>query len=86
MTKRKTIELDCPPGNPRPGDLIGNVVKGTVLEQHTQPANPHGACFGNWTWDYTDKVSEEEWRAVQEVTKPRIIQLYNSGAIRYGSW
>jgi hypothetical protein len=23
-----TIDLDCPPGSPRPGDLIGGVIEG----------------------------------------------------------
>jgi len=27
----KTIELDCPPGQPRPGDLIDGVIEGTGL-------------------------------------------------------
>jgi hypothetical protein len=28
----KTIILDCPPGHPRPGDLIAGVIEGTGLE------------------------------------------------------
>lgn len=81
-----TIELDCAPGGVRPNELIGRVIAGTVLEQHTQPDAPNSTFFGNWTWNYTEKVTEEEWKAVQEFTKPRVQRLYNEGFIRYGSW
>lgn len=82
----KTIELDCAPGGIRPGELITGVVKGTVLEQHTEPNNPKGMFFGNWTWDYEGKVTDEEWLKAQEVTKVRIARLFHEGFIRYGSW
>lgn len=32
----KTIELDCPPGGIRPGDLIDGVIKDTGLELKNQ--------------------------------------------------
>lgn len=78
----KSIELDCPPGTPRPGDLIDAIVKGTQLEG----ALPRPSMFfGNWTWHF-DSVSDDDWVKIQEVTKLRIIRLYQQGVIRYGSW
>lgn len=77
----QSIELDCPPGNPRPGDLIESVIQGTGLPRR----EPCSTFFGNWKWDYND-ISNEEWKDVQPILKQRITELYNSGTIRYGSW
>jgi len=44
----QTIELDCAPGFPRPGDLIGGVISGLGLEAR----DPASMFFGNWAWDY----------------------------------
>lgn len=77
----KTIELDCAPGGPRPGDLIGEVIKDTGLPLRERTS----AFFGNWTWDYSD-IPDDVWIKAQETTKPRITALYNAGVIRYGSW
>ena len=79
--KAQTIELDCPPGSPRPGDLIYGVIAGTGLpERHSV-----SRLMGNWTWDYND-IPIEKWEAIQPTLIERITKLYNSGRIRYGSW
>lgn len=78
----RTIELDCPPGFPRPGDLIGGVIEGTGLPEIA----PCSMLFGEWTYDYTNLVTAEKWAEVQPILKERITALYNAGAIRYGSW
>lgn len=77
----QTIMLDCPPGNPRPGDLIDSVIKGTGLPKRDTVSR----LFGNWTWDYSD-IPQEKWEKAQATLKERITKLYISGAIRYGSW
>lgn len=77
------IELDCPPGNPRPGDLIADVVKGTPLEGKL--GDTVSRSFGCWTWAFPD-VSEFEWKLAQKTIGPRVEALYNAGKIRYGSW
>lgn len=77
----KTIELDCPPGYPRPGDLIANVIKGTGLLLK----DDCGRFFGNWTWNYSE-VSDEDWEKAKPILKKRISALYDAGVIRYGSW
>ncbi len=77
----QTIELDCPPGDPRPGDLIEGVIKGTGLPLR----EPVGKAFGNWTWDYSD-ITEDKWLEAKKILAVRIDALYTAGAIRYGSW
>lgn len=78
----ETIELDCPPGAPRPADLISGIVEGTGLklpEEHPTP------FFGAVVYSFD--ISREEWELlIQPVIKPRITALYNAGVIRYGSW
>ena len=78
---QQTIELDCPPGDPRSGDLIEGVIEGTGLELR----EPVSKLFGQWTWDYSD-VPSEKWAEVKPILKERITALHNSGRIRYGSW
>ena len=77
----QTIELDCAPGAVRPGSLIAGVIKDTGLEERDSV----GKFFGNWTWNYND-VPKRVWKKIQPTLKERITALYNSGAIRYGSW
>lgn len=78
---RQSIELDCPPGEPRPGDLIASVIEGTGLELR----EPISKVFGNWAWSYSD-VPAELWATIKPILKERITALYNRGVIRYGSW
>lgn len=77
----QTIELDCAPGTPRPDSYIAGVIQNTGLPLR----DPVGNFFGNWTWDYSD-VPADTWKAIQPTLKERVIALYNSGRIRYGSW
>ncbi len=81
ITQTQTIELDCPPGTTRPGDLIHGVIEGTGLETREAVTK----IFGEWTWDYND-LSPEKWAKAQPILKERITALYNSGRIRWGSW
>ena len=81
MAKKQSINLDCPPGCPRPGDLIAGVIKGLGLKKKDTVSR----FFGNWIWDYSE-VSEKKWKAVQPTLKERIEKLYHQGVIRYGSW
>jgi hypothetical protein len=77
----ESIELDCPPGSPRPGDLIDGVIAGTGLPNK----GPGSKFFGNWTWYYD--IPRDEWESrIQPIIEPRIKQLLENGSIRYGSW
>lgn len=77
----QTIELDCAPGALRPGDLIGKVIEGTGLPDR----EPVSKFFGCWTWEYKD-IPVELWLRIRPTLKTRVTALYESGAIRYGSW
>lgn len=77
----QTIELDCAPFTARPDSYIGGVIAGTGLPKR----EPVSKFFGNWVWDYSD-IDPAEWVRIQPTLKERITKLYNSGAIRYGSW
>ncbi len=84
MFKKMTeqyIELDCPPGYPRPGDLISDIIEGTELPKRETVSR----LFGNWVWDYSD-IDPEVWKKIQPMIKERIEKLYKDGSIRYGSW
>ena len=77
----ETIDLDCPPGHPRPDDLIEGVLDGTGLVA----GEPVAMFFGNWTWEFD--VDRETWETkIQPIIKPRIEALYHEGVIRYGTW
>lgn len=77
----QTIEIGCPPGNPRPGDLLPGVIEGTGLKVR----RPVSALFGDWEWDYSD-VDEETWKKAKPIVKERLSKLYDSGVVRYASW
>jgi hypothetical protein len=78
-----SIELDSPPMSTRPGDLLSSVLKGTELTCGDFVNT--GRLFGNWTFNVI-KEKEEIYKKNVEHFKNQITKLYNSGAIRYGSW
>jgi hypothetical protein len=75
------IELDCPPGDPRPGGLIEDAIKGAGLELRQDVSR----FFGSWIWDYSD-IPAERWERVRPILKRDITRLYRRKLIRYGSW
>jgi hypothetical protein len=77
----QTIDIDCPPGHPRPGDLIDQVLSGTGLPVREAESR----VFGNWQWNYSD-IDPEVWKAANPIIKTRLTELYNNGVIRYASW
>ena len=77
----QTIEIGCPPGNPRPKDLLPSVIEGTGLEVR----DPVSMSFGDWEWDYND-IDPKKWKEIQPTLKDRLVALHNSGVVRYCSW
>jgi hypothetical protein len=78
---QQTIELDCPPGSTRPKDLIEGILKDTGLTVTEHPTPMFGYV------QYSFDVDREEWTSrIQPIIKPRIMNLYDMGVIRYGSW
>lgn len=78
-----SIELDCAPGSPRPGDLLPAVLDGTGIQ--LDPNKPDSAFFGNWKW-VIPAEQHEQYATVKELIRNRIMDLYHLGRIRYGSW
>lgn len=83
MTTHYTIEIDCAPGNPRPGDYLPFILEGTGVE--LDPENPAMKLFGCWTWIIPES-QESNYEQHRDLIKARIQELYHSGKIRYGSW
>lgn len=81
MVTEQSIELDCAPGDPRPGDLIAGVIADTDLILK----DPVSKFFGCWKWDYSE-VDHLHWELIKPILKERITALYNDNIIRYGSW
>jgi len=80
-----SIELDCPPGYPRPKELIDGVIEGTGFNLNDfETANPF---FGNQVWILKAELNRDaEFRKAKPIFKERIEALYDRGVIRYGSW
>ena len=77
----QTIEIGCPPGYPRPGDLLPDVVEGTGLGVRESCSR----LFGDWTFDYSD-VPKEIWDKANPIIEKRLRDLYNKGIARYVGW
>lgn len=83
--EEQSIELDCPPGNPRPGDLFPGVLRGTGLTPSDFALT--SKLFGNWTWHLTNPAKSDLFEEVRYTSiKERVEALYHAGCIRYGSW
>jgi len=81
-TEMESIDLDCPPGSIRPGNLIGDVIRGLGIEPIKPDQTPF---FGAARYEFD--ITREEWETKYQPTiKARITALYNAGVIRYGSW
>jgi hypothetical protein len=81
-----SIELDCPPGKPRPNDLIEDVLKDSGLVVADFEAGV--PFFGHQTWILKegDADKDAKFTAARPVFADRIAALYHAGLIRYGSW
>jgi hypothetical protein len=77
---KQEIFLDCPPGEPRPGDLMPALLKGTGLPLREDI----GRLFGHWVWDYRD-IPQGVWNAAVPLIERRMIRLFNAGIIRAGA-
>jgi len=78
-----SIEMDCPPGAPRPGDLLPDVLAGTGIV--IDPEDAVSRSFGNWKWIIPVEFASH-YDLHRELIKSRIQRLYKLGRIRYGSY
>lgn len=77
----KIIEIGCPPGTPRPDVYLERALEGTGIV----PINTLSRLFGDWTWDYTNEITDEVWVKHRETIYDRLVSYYNEGRIRYAS-
>lgn len=85
IVEEQSIELDAPPGAIRPFELLTVVLRDTGFTSNDFD-NPV-PLFGHCTFTLTNKAKSDLFEKVRySVIKPRIEKLYQSGAIRYGSW
>jgi hypothetical protein len=77
---KQEIHLECPPGEPRPVDLLPALLKGTGLPVREDV----GRLYGHWIWDYSD-ILRDVWDAAVPVVERRLIRLFNAGIIRAGA-
>ena len=81
-----SIEIDCPPGFPRPGDLFPAVLANTGLT--VADFDNTNKLFGHWTWvlkegnPYRDALFTRN----REVFRVRLTEMYEAGYARYVSW
>jgi hypothetical protein len=78
-----SIEIDCKPGNPRPGDLLPGVLEGTGLTEKDFVLA--GTFFGNWTW-VVKHQKRRDYEKHRDAIKRRLTILHDSGVVRYASW
>jgi hypothetical protein len=77
---KQEIHLECPPGEPRPSDLLPALLKGTGLPVREDV----GRLYGHWIWDYSD-IPRDVWDAAVPLIERRMIRLFNAGIIRAGA-
>lgn len=78
-----SIDLDAPPGAVRPDALLEGVLRDTGLTP--EDFKNTSRFFGNWEFVLLPG-KEELYEKVRADIKEKVCALYNSGAIRYGSW
>jgi len=77
------IDIDCPPGPLRPNAVLQWVLQGSSLAP--EDFDNTGRTFGNWT--FVPKPEKlDEYGTQRNHIKARIIEAYEHGFIRYGSW
>jgi len=87
LTRHKdfSIELDCPPGNPRPKDLIESVLVETGLTVDDFDTAP--PWFGHQTWILKESAGKDAlFTSCKPTFKERCTALYNAGIVRYATW
>lgn len=77
---KQEIHLECPPGEPRPGDLIAELIGDTGLPLRHDVSR----VFGHWTWEYND-IARTVWEKAVPLIGHRMMELYERNIIRAGS-
>lgn len=77
------IQIDCPPGAPRPDFWLPEVIKDTGLESADFQVT--SKLFGHWIFQLTntEKSGVFDDKSKKSVIVNRLRDLYNDGRIRY---
>jgi hypothetical protein len=78
---KQEIHLECPPGEPRPGDLMPALLHGTGLPVREDVSELR--FFGHWVWHYSD-IPRDVWEAAIRRIERRMVRLLHAGIIRAG--
>lgn len=76
---KQEIHLECSPADPRPDDLMPELLRDTGIPLRDSESR----LFGHWEWDYSD-ISREAWEAAVPIIMRRLTRLYRDGVIRAG--
>lgn len=81
-----SIEIDCPPGDPRPGDLFPDVLADTGLTEEDFEIT--SKVFGNWCWVLRegDVIRDMKFTNAKPIFRERLMKLHDDGVVRYASW
>lgn len=81
-----SIEIDCAPGFPRPGDLFPGVLHNTGLT--VDDFDNTARLFGHWTWVLKegDPKRDELFTLKRPLFKQRLTEIYEAGYARFVSW
>ena len=90
------IKIDCPPGYPRPLNVLECVINNTekeiddsdilnTLERWKPLMSKGGGKFGNFIWCMPYNLNDAKFDRMKETLWAEIVKYYNSGIIRYST-
>jgi len=79
----QTIEIDCPPGEPRPDFFMDTIIARSGLNIKC-PETSH-RCFGEWGWDFSH-LDVTTWGVLKATAREYLTEAHNQGLIRYAGW
>jgi hypothetical protein len=90
------IKIDCPPGYPRPVNVLECVINNTenkiddrdilnTLERWKPLISKGGGKFGNFIWRMPYTLDDDKFDTMKDILWTEIVKYYNSGTIRYSA-
>lgn len=77
------IEIDCPPGQIRPNNVLENIF--SILNLNIQVPEKSCAVFGSWIFEFNNPKDKDTLRTFQDNIISELKSYYPS-VIRYASW
>jgi hypothetical protein len=79
------VNIDCPPGPPRPGELIIGLAPILGISESDIPP-PSSVLFGEWTYKFVGIMDQADFDVKQNEIKDYLFDLYDQGLARYVSF